>query len=235
MPAKFMKGQTFEQLVGVYLKMKYPNDNIVSQPYMCEVVDENGETQYSDRADFYIPSENLIIEVKWGNDTFRINKHYERQQGLLKKGQKYEGICMEENHGLPKEFVSFEKVLRENLNKSKSDTFVVLLTLIEKLAKENDAKTLKAMRNAIFTCFDIEDLDECFNQLNVLSYELNYKDLEFIREWLTENGFDTNPENFSGNIIVISDPDNDFSFDDFKEDEDFYNFDDCDDFDYEEV
>ena len=130
MPAMFMKGQTFEQLVGVYLRMKYPNDNIVSQPYMCEVEDENGETQYSDRADFYIPSENLIVEVKWGHDTFKINKHYERQQGLLKEGQKYEGICMVENQSLPKEFVSFEKVLKRNLNEEVVKDLEAVLVLV---------------------------------------------------------------------------------------------------------
>ena len=60
------------------------------------------------------------------------------------------------------------------------------------------------MRNAIFTCFDIEDLEESFNQLEVLSYELNYKDLEGTKAWLTEHGFDETPEQFGGNIIVIS-------------------------------
>ena len=164
-----MKGQTFEQLVGVYLRMKYPGDNIVSQPYMHEVIDENGEIQYSDRADFYIPSENLVIEVKWGNDTFGINKHYERQQGLLKQGQNYEGICMVENNGLPKEFLSFEKLINKNLNKYQLNICEYLLDFINKLTKENDAKTLKMMRNALYSIFKLQDKKEFEEQITYLS------------------------------------------------------------------
>ena len=161
MPAVFMKGQTFRTVVGVYLRMKYPEDNIVSQPYMCEVVDENGETQYSDRADFEIPSQNLIIEVKWGHDTFKINKHYERQQGLLKEDQKYEGICMVENHGLPKEFVSFEKIISKleaySSMFSQKEVCELLLETVKNLAKSNSAVDLKYLRNVLHSIYKEQD------------------------------------------------------------------------------
>ncbi len=156
-PAVFMKGCAFEQLVGVYLRMLYPNDNIESQHYMSEEDDENGKKHYSDRIDFYIPSENMFVEVKWGKAIFKINKHYERQQSLLKEGQNYMGICMVENNGLPKEFVSLEKHMEGNIREDKHYIFESLLAFINKLAEENDAKTLKTIRNALYSIFKLKD------------------------------------------------------------------------------
>jgi hypothetical protein len=106
----FLKGEAFEQLIGIALAFRYPEERIVPQYCLKVGVDSMGKGFYGMRAD-YLVGDSKIVEVKWGGATQNIVETYTRhtEQLLSKKESSqvsYQLIMLEgnpelEQRGLP--------------------------------------------------------------------------------------------------------------------------------------
>lgn len=99
----FVKGEAFEQLIGIALALKYPGEEIVPQFCLRVGLNSEGNGYYGMRADFRV-GKDKIIEVKWGGATNNIIETYTRPTKQLDKNgnpqPSYEVIMLEENRGL---------------------------------------------------------------------------------------------------------------------------------------
>ena len=148
--ATFIKGEAFEQLVGVFLAYKYPNEKII--PQYCLIVDPKKD-YYGLRADYKVGND--IYEIKWGRATEAIDECTEKQKPhVLAKGFNYKLLSCVLNEDTKETFTPFmEEVEKELKNKDCIQIFSTLISELKRLSEENNALILKKYRDAFFSIY----------------------------------------------------------------------------------
>jgi hypothetical protein len=154
----FVKGEAFEQLIGVALALKYPEERIV--PQFCLRVGVNPATQrgfYGMRVDYRI-GDSKLVEVKWGGATNNIVKTYNRHTGQLKSNGKashidYELIMLEENpelsqHGVP--YTLFASLI-EGLDPGSQELIRETQALIAELVRNGKRAHLERLTDYLYS------------------------------------------------------------------------------------
>jgi hypothetical protein len=110
----FVKGEAFEQLVGLVLLSRNIEERVI--PQFCLDVDSEAGF-FGMRADFKVGKD--IYEVKWGNATGNINKTHDKHKTKLTKEQNYKLVLFEKNSELTLSHSMFEELLENSPHESK--------------------------------------------------------------------------------------------------------------------
>ncbi len=147
--ATFIKGEAFEQLVGVFLAYKYPEEKII--PQYCLIVDPQ-KGYYGLRADYKVGND--IYEIKWGGATEAIDECTEKQIKHIQEGMNYKLISCVLNEKTKETFTPFLEEVKEKLkNDDCVEIFSNLTEKLKELANLDDVETLKKYRNAFFSIY----------------------------------------------------------------------------------
>ena len=151
----FVKGEAFEQLIGIALALKYPGEEIVPQFCLMVGLNSEGDGYYGMRADFRV-GKDKIIEVKWGRATSNIIETYTRHTEQLDKNgnpqPSYEVIMLEENLELSNLGVPhtlFSKFV-EGLNPEARMLISKTQELIARLVNTGDRPQLERIRDFLY-------------------------------------------------------------------------------------
>ena len=151
-PVTFVKGEAFEQLMGIALALKYPNERVVPQ-YCLKVGIKDERGFYGMRAD-YLVGDNKIFEIKWGAATKNIIETFLRHTKQLKENgedSSYELIMLLENDDLeiPQHtlFSSFVEDPDLEFSSLINDT----QELIVQLVKNEDHHRLEQVRDYLYS------------------------------------------------------------------------------------
>ena len=181
----YVKGQCFEQLVGVLLAAESPHDRLIPQ-YCLRVEPERG--YYGMRVDFKINNE--CVEVKWGKATDNIHEtHAEHQKWLTPPPPEYTILSLEVNKELQVPYTLFSKRLENHpLSDELNQTMAAISALVyegeaegaSQDTKYHCAQKLAAIRDLLYDSFHgvsstdnfltgdarIEALRESLNRIN---------------------------------------------------------------------
>ena len=150
-PVTFVKGEAFEQLMGIALALKYPNERVVPQ-YCLKVGIKDKRGFYGMRAD-YLVGDNKIFELKWGAATKNIIETFLRHTNQLKengKNSSYELIMLLENKDLEIEHTLFSSFV-ENLDPKFSFLINQTQQLIAQLVQNEDHPRLEQVRDYLYS------------------------------------------------------------------------------------
>jgi len=133
----FIKGESFEQLFGLFLAYTSPNKLIIPQ-YCLDV----GENYFRTRADFRVG--NAIYEIKWGNAKEMIESDYTKHEKLMRRKQnkrfQYRLIRLEEKAvslGIPHEM--FGSLLEQQIDDSEvKKKFCTIVDLLRSSARRRE-------------------------------------------------------------------------------------------------
>jgi len=216
-----IKGNAFEQLIGVYLAYKYPDQQII--PQYCLVVEEKWCKEAKAmvgycgmRADFRVGD--TIYEIKWGanGSTFSINECVDKHLNAinnLKEKFKYKVLtCVQNTHAKARPMTPFlEEIQRELADDLGAiELFTQLTQALQNIATVKNAELLKHYQNAFYSIFEqtlkkqtqeikeyIEGIIESL-ALHSLDDLVGTELLEFLRD----NNLQQVPDPFLGNAMI---------------------------------
>ncbi len=135
----FVKGEAFEQLVGLFLAYTSPTDLVIPQ-YCLDV----GKGYFRTRIDFRVGND--IYEVKWGHATDNINQTVAKHQRLLRKHPElnYHLIRLEESGEHINYPYEMYGALCDDFDGPEPLSFLVLAAmLMDSAGKEKDISEVK--------------------------------------------------------------------------------------------
>jgi hypothetical protein len=139
----FLKGEAFEQLVGIFLLAAYPEKKVI--PQYCLTVDEKGEF-FGDRADYRVGDE--IFEIKWGGHAENIAATYQKHSKLLEGTNfSYTVISRERNSECRTPKVFFEDLAAQSLLQKE---LLGVLGYIDHLAAKKEGRDLEHVRDYLW-------------------------------------------------------------------------------------
>lgn len=138
----FIKGDAFEQVVGLLLASLNPDELIVPQ-YCLRVEPEN--KYFGMRVDYKVGTD--VYEIKWGKASGNIVDTYHKHMQYLPDGMNYHLLMLEANGdiGLPYDHFSFE-VLKSPLRQVLTET----VNYLKDLVKQDDGIELENLRNYLY-------------------------------------------------------------------------------------
>ena len=141
----FLKGEAFEQAVGLLLLSKSPEERVI--PQYCIKVDPDNK-YYGMRADYKVGK--YYYEVKWGGATDNINETAEKHKKALGENQvNYKMILLNANDGVRRHtYDLFSKL--NNTTVRTSEQLTKLVDYIEKLTKDKKALELEQLRDYLY-------------------------------------------------------------------------------------
>ncbi|MCX6115369.1 MAG: hypothetical protein NTV65_09195 [Proteobacteria bacterium] len=172
-PVTFVKGEAFEQLMGIALALKYPNERVVPQ-YCLKVGIKDERGFYGMRAD-YLVGDNKIFEIKWGAATSNIIKTFLRHTDQLKENGEdsyYELIMLLENDDLEKPHTLFSSFV-EDLDTEFSSLINKTQELIVQLVENKDHHRLEQVRDYLYSLLiEVKEGDQSSLRLEKLNDRL---------------------------------------------------------------
>jgi hypothetical protein len=140
----FLKGEAFEQAVGLLLLSKSPEERVI--PQYCIKVDP-GNKYYGMRADYKVGE--YYYEVKWGGATDNINETAEKHKKALGENQaNYKMILLNANDGVRRH--KYDLFSKLNNTVRTSEQLTNLVNYIEKLTDDNNALELEQLRDYLY-------------------------------------------------------------------------------------
>jgi uncharacterized protein YerC len=139
----FLKGEALEQVVGLLLLSRFPDQQVV--PQYCLKVDPK-QAYYGMRADYKVGDD--IYEVKWGHATDNINETAEKHKKALGlKQANYRMILLNPNHEVKHDYALFH-----NLNRGLgvSNQLDQLVCDIQELTQANNSEVLEKLRDYFY-------------------------------------------------------------------------------------
>ena len=211
-PVTFVKGEAFEQLMGIALALKYPNERVVPQ-YCLKVGIKDKRGFYGMRAD-YLVGDNKIFELKWGAATKNIIETFLRHTNQLKengKNSSYELIMLLENKDLEIEHTLFSSFV-ENLDPEFSLLINKTQELIAQLVENEDHPRLEQVRDYLYSLLiEVKEgkqsllrLEKLNDGLTLLLSNEKYE----LKDFLTKNTdryFNSLEANFEWEGIIYTD------------------------------
>ena len=211
-PVTFVKGEAFEQLMGIALALKYPNERVVPQ-YCLKVGIKDKRGFYGMRAD-YLVGDNKIFELKWGAATKNIIETFLRHTNQLKengKNSSYELIMLLENKDLEIEHTLFSSFV-ENLDPEFSLLINKTQQLIAQLVENEDHPRLEQVRDYLYSLLiEVKEgkqsllrLEKLNDGLTLLLSNEKYE----LKDFLTKNTdryFNSLEANFEWEGIIYTD------------------------------
>jgi len=140
----FLKGEAFEQAVGLLLLSHSPEERVI--PQYCIKVDPDNK-YYGMRADYKVGE--YYYEVKWGGATDNINETAEKHKEALGENQvNYRMILLNANDGVRRH----EYALFSDLNNTvrTSEQLTNLVDYIEELTEAQKALELEQLRDYLY-------------------------------------------------------------------------------------
>ena len=211
-PVTFVKGEAFEQLMGIALALKYPNERVVPQ-YCLKVGIKDERGFYGMRAD-YLVGDNKIFEIKWGAATSNIIKTFLRHTDQLKENGEdsyYELIMLLENDDLEKPHTLFSSFV-EDLDTEFSSLINKTQELIVQLVQNEDHPRLEQVRDYLYSLLievkegkqSLQRLEKLNDGLTLLLSNEKYELKDFLSE-NTESYFNSLEANFEWEGIIYTD------------------------------
>jgi hypothetical protein len=144
----FLKGECFEQVVGLLLLSHAPNETVI--PQYCLIVDPK-RAYFGMRADYAVTradGERDIYEVKWGKATENISETATKHKDVLGlKKKDYHMILLETNPELREEHALFSNL---NQGLASSASLNSLIVHIKDLVETNKAEELEVLRGYLY-------------------------------------------------------------------------------------
>ena len=229
----FLKGEAFEQAVGLLLLSHSPEERVI--PQYCIKVDPDNK-YYGMRADYKVGE--YYYEVKWGGAIDNINETAEKHKEALGENQvNYRMILLNANDDVHHGYALFSDL---NHNFRTSEQLTKLVAYIEELTNDNKALELEQLRDYLYGLvmkantlkskarldFIEKELSEYFSALDKAQYVSDhlyslYSPLEayfdyngsLCRGLITPKALiEENPEGYGLNYAL-----NDISFEDFRD------------------
>jgi len=229
----FLKGEAFEQAVGLLLLSHSPEERVI--PQYCIKVDPDNK-YYGMRADYKVGE--YYYEVKWGGATDNINETAEKHKEALGENQvNYRMILLNANDDVHHGYALFSDL---NHNFRTSEQLTKLVAYIEELTNDNKALELEQLRDYLYGLvmkantlkskarldFIEKELSEYFSALDKAQYVSDhlyslYSPLEAYFDYdgslrcglITPKALiEENPEGYGLNYAL-----NDISFEDFRD------------------
>jgi len=153
----FTKGETFEQLFGLFLAYSSPDDLVIPQ-YCLHVTDD----YFGTRVDFRVA--NSVYEVKWGNAVANIRDTYSKHSTLLQRPENrnldYHLVRLEDGDDIDVPHQMFSDLLDKSISEARvKEYFEKLADLIKEAAeKETDIKEIEFL--TLLRDFMYQKLDE---------------------------------------------------------------------------
>ena len=190
-PVTFVKGEAFEQLMGIALALKYPNERVVPQ-YCLKVGIKDERGFYGMRAD-YLVGDNKIFEIKWGAATKNINETFLRHTKQLKENgeiSSYELIMLLENYDLEIEHTLFSSFV-EDLDPKFSSLINKTQELIVQLVENKDHPRLEQVRDYLYSLLiEVKEGKQSLQRLEKLNDRLTLllsNEPNELKDFLTKN------------------------------------------------
>ncbi len=120
-----IKGEAFEQLVGLALAARHPSEQVISQ--YCLVVEPENR-YFGTRVDFKVGSR--FIEVKWGRAQENIEASAQKHRAHLPPDAQYEVVCLRANRELGLKHTTFCRLVE------RLDLRVPLVRLARQLSRD---------------------------------------------------------------------------------------------------
>ncbi len=139
----FLKGEALEQVVGLLLLSRFPDQQVI--PQYCIKVDPK-QAYYGMRADYKVGDD--IYEVKWGHATDNINETAEKHKKALGlKQANYRMILLNSNPEVKHDYALFH-----NLNRGLgvSEKLNQLIRYIQELTEANNSEVLEKLRDYFY-------------------------------------------------------------------------------------
>tara|TARA_Y100000310_G_C20695365_1_gene825311 strand:+ start:476 stop:2644 length:2169 start_codon:yes stop_codon:yes gene_type:complete len=156
----FIKGEAFEQLVGLMLSYSSPDELIL--PQYCLDVQEN---HFGTRADFKVG--NTIYEVKWGNAKDNIEETAAKHLDLIdgrNLGLGYSLIRLEDQLDIPTPSSSFASILDKDISDEEvRERYGKLADIITEASEENGVKNVEFLthfRDHVYNVVDTANQKE---------------------------------------------------------------------------
>jgi hypothetical protein len=212
-PVTFVKGEAFEQLMGIALALKYPNERVVPQ-YCLKVGIKDKRGFYGMRAD-YLVGDNKIFEIKWGAATSNIIKTFLRHTNQLKENgenSSYELIMLLENKDLNITPYTLFSSFVEDLDTEFSSLINDTQELIVQLVKNEDHHRLEQVRDYLYSLLiEVKEGNQSSLRLEKLNDRLTLllinepKELKDFLTNKTESHFNSLEANFEWEGIIYTD------------------------------
>ena len=211
-PVTFVKGEAFEQLMGIALALKYPNERVVPQ-YCLKVGIKDERGFYGMRAD-YLVGDNKIFEIKWGAATKNIIETFLRHTNQLKENGEdsyYELIMLLENEDLEKPHTLFSSFV-EDPDLEFSSLINKTQELIVQLVKNEDHHRLEQVRDYLYSLLtEVKEGKQSLQRLEKLNDRLTLlliNEPNELKDFLSENTesyFNSLEANFEWKGIIYTD------------------------------
>ena len=211
-PVTFVKGEAFEQLMGIALALKYPNERVVPQ-YCLKVGIKDERGFYGMRAD-YLVGDNKIFEIKWGAATKNIIETFLRHTNQLKENGEdsyYELIMLLENDDLEKPHTLFSSFV-EDPDLEFSSLINKTQELIVQLVKNEDHHRLEQVRDYLYSLLtEVKEGKQSLQRLEKLNDRLTLlliNEPNELKDFLSENTksyFNSLEANFEWKGIIYTD------------------------------
>jgi hypothetical protein len=157
----FVKGEAFEQLVGVTLAYASPEELVIPQYCLDTGIKPDGQGYFRNRIDFMVGDQ--FYEVKWGNLVDNIQKTLDKQLPYIEADKQYHLVRFDQsiNMSVPDnvQSESFSTLLQKKIADEKAkSTFETLGVILLELAgpRENieNVRLLRNMRDYLYTLID---------------------------------------------------------------------------------
>ena len=212
-PVTFVKGEAFEQLMGIALALKYPNERVVPQ-YCLKVGIKDERGFYGMRVD-YLVGDNKIFEIKWGAATSNIIKTFLRHTNQLKangENSSYELIMLLENKDPNITPYTLFSGFVEDLYPEFSSLINKTQQLIAQLVEEKDHPRLEQVRDYLYSLLiEVKEGKQSLQRLEKLNQGLTLlliNEPNELKDFLSENTesyFNSLEANFEWEGIIYTD------------------------------